>query len=320
MTKLVDTLNDATTPLFITHRQADRDSLGAAIGLQSLLDRGTVCTPDGIKKSARPLLNATATDPVTAPDLGQFNTAVVVDAPSADRIAPVEPEAPLLIDHHEPGDLADVASAALVDTDADATSLLVARLATEAGWPLTSAAALPLLAGIFDDTNRLKTAGAETLRVTGSLLEALGPQAEPFTDLLRHVPDHGEQTAETLGVLRATGYRSGDWFVAFSTVGGYESAAAEALRNAGADLAVVVSETSDGYRLTGRASAAFAEEVNLGETLLPAVAEAFDGEGGGHSDAGGATVAVDDPAVIKAWVLEDLEQRFGTSFSAISGD
>ena len=108
MTKLVDTLNDAASPLFITHRQADRDSLGAAIGLRSLLDCGTVCTPDGVKKSARPLLNATAAESVTDPDLSQFDTAVVLDAPSTERIAPIEPEAPLLIDHHEPADLAEM--------------------------------------------------------------------------------------------------------------------------------------------------------------------------------------------------------------------
>lgn len=319
MTELVDALKDARRPLFITHRQADRDSLGAAIGLQSLLDCGTVCTPDGIKKSARPLLAATGTEPVSDPDFSQFDTAVVVDAPSTDRIAPMEPEEPLLIDHHEPADLAEAAAAALVDTDADATSILVARLATEADWSLTAAAALPLLAGIFDDTDRLKTAGQETFYLTGSLLETLGPQVESFTDLLRHTPDHGEQTAETLGVLRATGYRSGEWFIAFSTVGGYESAAAEALRDAGVDLALVFSESSDGYRITARASEAFAGEVSLGDTLLPAVAKEFDGDGGGHSDAGGATVAVDDPTVIEAWVLKHLEQRFGTSFSAISG-
>jgi len=176
VTELVDALKDARRPLFITHRQADRDSLGAAIGLQSLLDCGTVCTPDGIKKSARPLLAATGTEPVSDPDFSQFDTAVVVDAPSTDRIAPMEPEEPLLIDHHEPADLAEAAAAALVDTDADATSILVARLATEADWSLTAAAALPLLTGIFDDTDRLKTAGQETFYLTGSLLETLGPQ------------------------------------------------------------------------------------------------------------------------------------------------
>ena len=215
-------------------------------------------------------------------------------------------------------DTLEIATAALVDTDADATSLLVARLATEADWPLTAAAAFSLLAGIFDDTDSLKTAGPETLRLTGSLLEALGPQAETFIDLLKHSPEHEEQTAETLGILRAAGYRSGEWFVAFSTVGGYESAAAEALRDAGVDLALVFSESSDRYRITARASEAFAEEMSLGETLLPAVAEAFDGDGGGHSDAGGATIAVDDHEVIEALVLDELEQRFGTSFTTIS--
>lgn len=126
MTNTVSALEGAETALFLTHKQADKDSLGAAIGLQALIGRGKVCTPDGITRSARLLLQATDTTPLTNPDKDSFDTVVVLDAASFERIAPVTPEAPILIDHHEPHNLSEIASAALVDPDADATSFLVA--------------------------------------------------------------------------------------------------------------------------------------------------------------------------------------------------
>jgi len=107
MSELTDRLESATAPALVTHRRADRDSLGSALGLRALLRAGTVCTPAGIRKPARELCEVTETilNEGTLPD--QFDEIVVLDAPSTDRIAPVDPDAVLLIDHHEPSDLAD---------------------------------------------------------------------------------------------------------------------------------------------------------------------------------------------------------------------
>jgi nanoRNase/pAp phosphatase (c-di-AMP/oligoRNAs hydrolase) len=108
-------------------------------------------------------------------------------------------------------------------------------------------------------------------------------------------------------------------FVAFSKVGAHESAAANALRDNGVDLALVFSEQSNGYRITARASETFADRVSLGDSLLPAIADEFGGEGGGHADAGVATVQAGTPERVEQFVLQYLEQQLGITFSPVSG-
>jgi len=242
---------------------------------------------------------------------------VVLDAPSTERIVPVDPVAPILIDHHEPDNLHSRATAALVDTEADATATLVARLAVDADWELTPEAALPLLVGIFGDTGNLTDASAETVQLAGVLIDRLGERAAEFSDLIGQEPDPSRQSARTLGTLRARGYRAGDTVVAVTRIGGHETAAANALRDQGIDCVAVLSEQSEGYRVVVRASDSFSERLNLGTSLLPAMADEFGGDGGGHAGAGVATVESGDRDAIEAFVLEYIGQHLGTSFGAV---
>lgn len=320
MTGIESALESVEAPLFVTHQQADRDSLGAAIGLQELLQRGTVCTPDGVTQSGRPLLEATGTESVTRAEDAMFDTVVVLDTPTRERIEPIAPNEVILIDHHEPDDLSDIASEALVDTDADATSVLVARLALRSSWQLSPDVALPLLVGIFGDTGNLTSATGETVRLTGNLIDSLAHRASELSDLINRTPDSSRRIARTLGMLRASGYRSGEWFVAFSEVGANESAAADALRHGGVDCTLIFSKRSDGYRITARASDSFVRQLSLGGSLLPSLADEFGGSGGGHDRAGGASLHSDDRAAIERYVLRQIEAQLDTAFDAISGD
>jgi len=318
MSALTERLERATAPVFITHRRADRDSLGSALGLRAILGVGTVCTPSGITKPARRLrdiADGTVRDG-SLPD--EFDEAVVVDAPSTDRISPVAPDPVLLIDHHEPGDLADSAAASLVDTDAGATAELVTRLATSAGWDVPTDAALPLLVGLLDDTDFLSDRGPQTAATVSTLFAAVGERATLLPEVLDRSVDRDERIAGATGVLRSSGYRAGDLFVAFSRVGAHEGAAADRLRAAGVDLAVVCSTHGDEIRVTARASDRMAERISLGATLLPALADEFGGDGGGHAAAGSATVAAVDPASITDAVLSTVESELGLTFGEVS--
>ncbi len=320
MRDVVSALEDAEAPLFVTHRRrigtargSDRTSGVAGSGDSLYTGRRQEVNPTAI-------LEATGTEPVErAADIAA-ETIVVLDAPSAERIEPIVPTDPIVIDHHEPGDLCAGASAVLVDTDADATAALVARLATEANWQISPTAALSLLVVIFGDTGNLTDATGETVRLMGELIGNIERRAAEFPDLVDRSPDAIRETARTLGLLRASGYRSCDWFVAFSAVGGHESAAADTLRRNGVDLALVLSEQPDGYRVTARASGAFAERVNLGESLLPELADEFGASGGRHDAAGVVTVHADDRDAVEQYALEQIERRLGIQFGAVSGD
>jgi nanoRNase/pAp phosphatase (c-di-AMP/oligoRNAs hydrolase) len=243
---------------------------------------------------------------------------VVLDAPSAERIAPVDPSSPILVDHHEPDNLASRAAASLVDTDAGATAELIVQLADAADWEVSPEAALPLLVGLLDDTGFLMGAAPRSVTVAVDLVGAVKDRSTDLPQLLDRSRASGEQSARALGTLRATGYRAGDLFVAVTHVGGYETAAAHALRDAGIDLAVVCSEQADGPRVTARASEAFVDRRSLGDDILPALAEEFGGDGGGHAGAGVAElheVSVDE---IEAFLIAHLESELGLTFAMVA--
>ena len=136
--------------------------------------------------------------------------------------------------------------------------------------------------GIFGDTGNLTRATDETVRLAGQLINSLSHRASELPALIGQTADFSWQIARTLGMLRASGYRSGEWFVAFSEVGANESAAADALLHGGVDCALIFSNRSDGYRITARASDSFVRQLSLGGSLLPSLADEFGGSGGGH--------------------------------------
>lgn len=317
MSDLATVLEAATEPVFVTHRRADRDSLGSALGLQAILGVGTICTPAGIAAPARDLRDITDTEIKTGSLPDTFDVAVVLDAPSTDRISPAEPDSILLIDHHEPADLATTAEASLIDTGAGATAELVARLATSAGWEITPEAALPLLVGLLDDTDFLTGANPSTALTARTLFYAVGEKVEMLPELLNHSIGRDERIAAATGVIRTSGYRAGDLVVAFSSVGAYEGTVAEEIRDAGVDLAVVCSAQDDELRVTARASDRVAEQVSLGATLLPALVNEFGGEGGGHATAGTATVVGVDADAVRNKTLAVLSSELGVQFGKI---
>ncbi len=315
---VVEALRATDSPVLVTHRHADRDALGSAIGLRELLGRGTICTPDGVARPAQPLLETFDIDPITRLTEVTHDAIVVLDAPSVERIAPVDPPSPILVDHHEPDNLASRAVASLVDTDAGATAELVFCLADAADWELSPEAALPLLVGLLDDTGFMMGAAPRSVTVAVDLVGALNDRSADLPQLLDRSRAAGEQSARALGTLRASGYRAGDLFVAVAHVGGYETAAAHALRDAGIDLAVVCSEQTDGLRVIARASEAFVERRSLGGEILPALAEEFGGDGGGHAGAGVAEIHEVSIDEIEAFLIAHLESELGLTFATVA--
>jgi nanoRNase/pAp phosphatase (c-di-AMP/oligoRNAs hydrolase) len=99
---------------------------------------------------------------------------------------------------------------------------------------------------------------------------------------------------------------------------GYESAAAHALRDAGIDLVVVCSEQADTLRVTARASEAFVERRSLGGNILPALAEEFGGDGGGHAGAGVTELHEVSLNKVEAFLIAYLESELGVTFATVA--
>jgi bifunctional oligoribonuclease and PAP phosphatase NrnA len=193
----------ARNVLVVSHENPDADTLGAALGVATLVEaRGgratAVCTdPVPALYAFLPGIDRFRTDP--EPALA-YDRLVIVDCGSLDRVGAVRDRHRTLfanlprvvVDHHlsnegdEPTDWIDASAAASCE--------MVALLASRLGVPLTTgdgALATVLMAGIVMDTATFAHPNAtpRTLAVSAALVEAGAPLSEISRRLYRSKPD-----------------------------------------------------------------------------------------------------------------------------------
>jgi nanoRNase/pAp phosphatase (c-di-AMP/oligoRNAs hydrolase) len=308
--------------LIVTHTHADLDTLGSAIGLaQAFPGAARIVIPDGVQRRAKRLPQTLDIDLTTPEEVNIATTdcVVVVDAPSTDRVAPITIDdrvgEVVVIDHHEPDDLANRATATAIDTDAGATATLVTQLITNSDWVLEPDAGLALAAGLLDDTELLTTATPAEFALLGDLLDAAREQVNALPQILARESSFSERVAATKAVVRATGYRAGRTLVLTTRVGGQQTAAAHTLREAGADIALVISDRSSQTWVVGRAEA---DQVHLPENVFTPLIEEYGGDGGGHAGAGVAKLDTGTPDEIRTTALDCIEAALGEPLSDLS--
>jgi len=305
----------------IVHAHADLDSIGSAVAIAKTVDAAVdIALPPSVQADAEALLADVAV--VSDPDLTTYDAQIVVDAPSSQRIGPLDPttnEVPLLVvDHHTPGNLRDHATAAYIDTDAPATAYLIATLFDENGVELSPEAAMALVAGILDDTGFRAVVMPDVQSRTLALLERARSMTAKLATLWETDPSWSERMATAKALVRAHGYKTGQTVLLTSHVGGEETAAAHALLNGNADIAIILSARGDRTRVVGRTADSLRHEISLPEDVLQPLATDFGGDGGGHASAGTATLNSDDREAIEAHTVTHIEDALGMQFGTFS--
>jgi phosphoesterase RecJ-like protein len=193
----------ARNVLVVSHENPDADTLGAALGVATLVEarggRTTVVCTDPVPElyAFLPGIDRFRTDP--DPSLA-YDRLVVVDCGSLDRVGAVRDRhralfaslPRIVIDHHisnEGGAPTD-----WIDASSAATCEMVALLASRLGVPLGTgdgALATVLMAGIVMDTATFAHPNAtpRTLAVSAALVEAGAPLSEISRRLYRSKPD-----------------------------------------------------------------------------------------------------------------------------------
>jgi nanoRNase/pAp phosphatase (c-di-AMP/oligoRNAs hydrolase) len=319
--EIAEKIADSTRILIIPHAHADLDAIGSALGLAKTLDSEVaIARPDGIQSNAANLLESD--DLLPDPCLDNYDLLIVVDAPSRARIAPYDPIAAsprcIVIDHHEPGDVAANADLAYVDTSAPATSSLVAHVLEAGMWAVPETAAVALVAGILDDTGFRAVIGRGTYEQTTRLLEQAGEARAELTDIWQTSTDWSERMATAKALVRANGYKAGQTIVLTTTVGGEETAAAHALLAGNADVAIVVSPRNDHTRVVARTSDTLDADFSLPEAVLEPLAREFGGDGGGHSGAGVAKLETIDGDAVETRTVSLLGDSLDVQFGELS--
>ncbi len=316
-------LSRARTCVVATHRNADPDALASAVlalrACEALGARACLLLPEGASRQARRAAEAAGLDldGLECRDPVGADALVVVDASNSAQLGPAWALAAaagvVLVDHHEPGDVARVAVAMHLEPGAASAAQLALEVAMEAGYTPGPREATLALAGILYDTRRFSAADPGALRAAARLLEAGGDYHAALQAIQQH-RETGMEYSERLARLKAaqrviiTRFCK-EYIVAVSRVGSFESSAARGLLELGADVAVVAAPRESEIRVSIRVSRRALEAGVHASELARFIAEKHGGSGGGHRSAGMAHIP--HPG--------DLDGLVGSLSSSITG-
>jgi len=284
--------------IVLCHHNADPDALGAAQGVKELVKALTgsepiIVIPDDASVLSRNIAStlgielyettAQAADTYIVVDTGSLNQLGGWERPLKETDARI-----VFIDHHLPdSDMYELSTLYLVDPDASSASELVYRLYMHYDMKPSEITSIALLAGIAYDTKHFSIGGPETFQIISSLLEKVG-NVSRIKELLSVPSKQSEKIARLKAGQRAEIEVVGDWVLAFSRLGSFQSSGARALLSMGADVAVVVGEDKGMLRASFRSKNQFHHltGIHLGE-VVGALASRFSGSGSGHPTAAG---------------------------------
>ncbi|MEB3774286.1 MAG: DHH family phosphoesterase [Desulfurococcales archaeon] len=316
-------LGSADNWLVTAHKNADPDAVASAllayVIVRGLGGRACILFPEGVSAASKRLLAGLGIEVEYCTGDPPANVVVVDTANPAQLggLREVVEGASILIvvDHHRPGDLYSRASYSLVNPSAASTTELLALEARRMGVEIPQSIATLGLAGILYDSKRFLLVGPGTFRAVQALIDYGGD----YSRALQLLTQTGgltlsERIARLKAVSRARlGRACKEVLIAVTHVGSYESSAARALLEVGADVAVVLAERREGYRVSVRVSRG-AEALGItADKIALYLAEKYGGEGGGHSGAGMAQLPFIAPSIEEAtdMVAKTLPGRVG---------
>jgi len=286
----------------VCHPNADPDCLGSAYALLVSItstipaSRVTIYTPDSTNTASNRLINYLRIE--TSQEIpGDTEVFVLVDTPSLDQVPSVKSHITynrtpfVLLDHHFPDQKTrDAAAIAIVRESSSVCEIVYDILKKRT---LTTEALLALLVGIIYDSRRFLIHPASSITTAAKLINR-GAKPDLAIELLVAEQDPSEKMAKLKGAARTRIFRAASWTIALTFVGAFEASVARALTELGADLALVINDSSDPLRLTGRSQDYFYNRtgLNLARDLMQPLAEEFLGEGGGHPTAASANLKV----------------------------
>jgi phosphoesterase RecJ-like protein len=284
--------------IILCHHNADPDALGAAQGVKELIETLTgsepsILIPDDASSLSRSIASELGIE-LHETVFQEADVYVVVDTGSLNQLG--QWERPLketnagivIIDHHLPdSEVYELSTLYLVDPGASSASEIVYSLYTHYDVKPSETTATALLAGIAYDTKHFSIGGPKTFQIISSLLEEVGDVSR-IKELLSIPSMQSEKIARLRAGQRAEIEVVGEWILAFSRLGSFQSSGARALISLGADVAAVAGQDKGALRASFRSKNRFHRltGIHLGE-MVGAIASRFGGSGSGHPTAAG---------------------------------
>ena len=313
----------------LIHSGGDPDSIGSAYVLSRMLSKAfglrriLFRIPSEVSMHSVLLLEELGFAE-SEEDLEKADSFIVLDCGSPEQLNDLawilgSGKPVVVIDHHSTS-LEGFKSKAEVYASEEYQSVceIVFDLAEYLGYRLSAREAEALFAGIYYDTVRLSVADSETFKTVCKLLSH-GIDPKNVIQRLETGMDLSERIARLKAAARLRIYRAGDWLIAVSRVGSFQSSAARSLIGLGAHLSIVAGESDGGVVVSFRATRDFVEAtgINVGKDIAARIGAEFEGHGGGHSSAARAFCARGELEEILDRCLELVKELLGTPASEL---
>jgi bifunctional oligoribonuclease and PAP phosphatase NrnA len=218
----------------------------------------------------------------------------------------------IVVDHHHPHpDTQKVASQLIVDESAAAAAEVIYRLWQASKTEISAPEARALLAAMFVETKHFLLATGSTFEIAAGLVKA-GAEPRRLSEVLSNPVSRSERIARLKAAGRSQIVLLGNWIVATSELGSYQSSAARALLAIGAHVAFVAGESKQKTRVNMRATEDFYSKtgVHLARDVSIPLGKKMGGVGGGHATAAGLSLPV-QPKDALTMCIEMVKESLG---------
>ncbi|MCE4617415.1 MAG: DHH family phosphoesterase [Desulfurococcales archaeon] len=287
-----------TRVTIVTHKHADPDAVGSAIGLGYMLKalfnspELTILSPEDCASLTLQLVERFGVEErydliCGGCDSGSSDLTVVVDTANESQLGNCiryirESQNCIVIDHHSTGTLADKCIVWRDSTYTSASEMVVKLYET---LELTGTYVIVpkeiealLVAGILYDTKRLQRISPYTLKLLSRIAD-IEELYKLVSGVMRVPSPLSERIAVLKGMQRMIIKEINNVLIAGTHVGSYESQVARNMLIAGADIALVLSVKKDFYRIAIRTRKPF--DAGL---IASGLAIQLGGSGGGHAE------------------------------------
>ncbi len=272
--------------LIIIHHNADPDAVGSAIAIARGFSQSNmkcdIFAPGGLSAQSKRLL-AKYPYPILKKIEKYPSLVFILDTSSPEQIENIViPQSckKILIDHHTPGKLSDIADMKIIDPSAHSTAVLVYDLLISAGITMTAEIAFFLMAAIVADTGFFRLVDKRDINVIKELIEYVDMD-NVFAALSTQV-NYDEKMARMHSMQCSKTYTIDGKIVVFTEASSFESKIANFLMGSFADIAIVENISKTDVRISARARRYLDGKIDL-SLLFKGIGKDIGGGGGGHS-------------------------------------
>ena len=279
---IMDLLEREDNFVILVHSNADPDAAGSAVALKEFLrlhgKKAIICC-ESANRMAKDLLE-NLQEPVKSTLKGNLKNFIILDTASPSQLGKCahyleNAENVVVIDHHRDSSFKGYM---YLHEERTSTAEILFDLLPEKNRKMN----LALLAGILTDTGNFKYAKRETIETVQKLMNEGIELYEAF-DIFREEKDVPKRIAILRGCQRSKLHKISGYLVATTKVNSHESSTASFLTQV-VDVAFVANVKAD--RIIAKAAQDM--DIDLSK-IMKEIGQLYNGDGGGHMRAAGAT-------------------------------